>query len=232
MAALAVKVVVTREAGWNGVIRAWLPTGTTVEEVPLTTTTYVAPEDVRAAIQNFDAVETFRTLVVTSERSAGYVDIALSASATDVEVFCVGAATAEALRTRGIHVHVTGEGTANDLARSISHGPVLILGAKTLRADLKSSMLAKGLEVTTVACYETIPLTLDALDVTKVRAADVLFIGAPSAWDVAREFVNPDTWVVVPGTTTAGIVHQDHSRVIEGWGPDLAARLTGLALAE
>lgn len=226
------KVVVTREAGWNGVLRAWLPSGTIVEEVPLTTTTYVEPEDVRAAIENFDVVERFRTLVVTSERSARYVDIALSASATDAEVCCVGTATAEALKARGVNVGVTGEGTAEDLARHISNGPVLILGAKQQRGELKSSLLAKGLEVLPVACYETIPLTLDKIDVSKVRAADVLFIGAPSAWAVARELVNPDTWVVVPGATTAAAVQRDHARVIEGWGPELAARLSELALAE
>lgn len=226
------KVVVTREAGWNGVIREWLPAGTIVEEVPLTTTTYVEPEDVRAAIENFDAVERFRTLVVTSERSARYVDIALSTSASDVEVCCVGTATAESLRARGVRVDVAGEGTAQDLVRHISSGPVLVLGAKVQRGELKSSLLAKGLEVLPVACYETIPLTLDKDDVSKVRAADVVFIGAPSAWGVAREFVNPDTWVVVPGATTAGIVREGHSRVIEGWGPDLASRLRELALAE
>jgi len=227
-----VKVVVTREAGWNGVIRERLPTGMIVEEVPLTTTTYLEPEDVRAAIENFVAVERFRTLVVTSERSARYVDVALSASATDVEVCCVGTATAKALRARGVNVGVTGEGTAEDLARHISNGPVLILGAMVQRGELKSSLLARGLEVLPVACYETIPLTLDKIEISKVRAADILFIGAPSAWGVAHEFVNPDTWVVVPGAGTAAVVREEHARVIEGWGPDLAARLTELALAE
>jgi uroporphyrinogen-III synthase len=224
-------VVLTREAGWNGVIRGWLPPGMIVEEVPLTTTTYVEPEDVRAAIENFDAVETFRTIVVTSERSARYVDIALAASATDVEVCCVGTASAEALRVRGVTVDVTGEGTAEDLARQISHGPVLLLGAKAQQGELRSSLLAKGLEMLPVACYETIPLNLDKTDVTKVRAARVLFIGAPSAWRVARDFVNPDTWVVVPGATTAAAVVRDHARVIEGWGPELATRLAELLLA-
>jgi uroporphyrinogen-III synthase len=226
------KVVVTREAGYNGVLREWLPTGTVVEEVPLTTTTYVEPEDVRAAIENFDVVERFRTLVVTSERSAPYVDIALAASASDVEVCCVGPTTAKALEAYGVSVQVEGEGSAEELARHIANGPVLLLGAKKLRGELRAFLLAKGLEVLAVACYETIPLTLDAIDVTKVRAADVLFIGAPSAWTVAREFVDRDTWVVVPGATTAEFVRHDHERVIEGWGPDLEARLVELSLAE
>ncbi len=232
MAPDVVRAVVTREAGYNGVLREWLPTGTSVEEVPLTTTQYVETEDVRAAIENFDAVERYRTLVVTSERSARYVDIALAASASDVEVCCVGTPTARALKGRGVSVDITGEGTADDLARRIANGPVLILGAKVQRGELRSSLLAKGLEVLPVACYETIPVTLDKSDVAKVRAADVIFIGAPSAWAVAREVVDPDTWVVVPGATTAAAVQRDHVRLIEGWGPDLAPRLSELAVAE
>jgi hypothetical protein len=86
------------------------------------------------------------------------------------------------------------------------------------------------LEVLPVACYETVPLALDAIDIAKVRAAHVLFIGAPSAWTVAREFVSTSAWVVVPGATTAGFVHHDHARVIEGWGPDLAPRLEELSI--
>jgi uroporphyrinogen-III synthase len=225
-----VNVVVTREAGYNNVIRAWLPMGTVVEEVPLTTTAYADIDDVRAAIEESPRVGTFRTLVVTSERTARYVDLVLATSANDVEVFCVGPSTAAALRSGGVRISVTGESTGEDLARQVSNGPVLILGAKTSRGEMRSSLLAKGLEVLSVSCYETIPLTLEATDVTKVQSADVLFIGAPSAWAAVREFVGAGTWVVVPGATTAAIVHQSHARVLQGWGPALATRLLELSL--
>lgn len=226
------KVVVTREAGTNDVLVTWLAPDSTVEEVPLTTTSYSDRDDVRTALESSAAHGAFRTLVVTSERSVGYVDIALAESATDADVCCVGPATADALNARGVSAHAVGEGTADTLAQYISKGPVLMLGAKSMRGELASSLLAKGLEVVTVACYETIGLNLDTSDATKVRAADVLFIGAPSAWTVAREFVSKNTWVVVPGATTAAAVNHDHYRVIEGWGPDLATRLAELPIAE
>jgi len=62
-----------------------------------------------------------------------------------------------------------------------------------------------------------------------VRDADVLFIGAPSAWAVARDFVANDTWVVIPGASTGAVVREDHRRVIDGWGPHLATRLADLS---
>ncbi len=61
-----------------------------------------------------------------------------------------------------------------------------------------------------------------------LRAAQVVFIGAPSAWRAARDFVDEGAWVVVPGRRTAEVVVQDHARVIEGWNDGLAAQLSAL----
>jgi hypothetical protein len=72
---------------------------------------------------------------------------------------------------------------------------------------------------------------VSAVDAQRVRDADVVFIGAPSAWSVARELVADATWVVVPGSSTAADVRRDHDRVIEGWGADLRTRLAELANA-
>jgi len=224
-----VNIVVTREDGKNDTLMAWLPTGVTVDEVPLTTTLYFDPDDVRAVLATSTANGTFRSLVVTSERAADYVEIALHASTSDVEVFVVGPTTSSALSTRGIRVHVRGDGSADALAPHVSRGPVLVLGAQSMREELITILREKDLEVETIACYETVGLSLDSSDAATVRNADVIFIGAPSAWMVAREYVKSDAWVIVPGATTGATVRLDHPQVIEGWGPQLKARLAELS---
>jgi uroporphyrinogen-III synthase len=224
-----VKIVLTREAGKNESLVAWLPPDATVGVVPLTTTTYFDPDDVRAALERLPSNGKFHTLVMTSERSADYVEMAVDASAPDVEVYGVGAITAEAVNTRGIRVRTPREGSAEALAPDIVHGPVLMIGALAMRDELPTALRAKGLEVATVACYETVGVTLDLDDAETLRRADILFIGAPSAWAVARALVSSDTWVVVPGESTGAVVRVDHARVIEGWGPALTTRLDDLS---
>jgi hypothetical protein len=49
--------------------------------------------------------------------------------------------------------------------------------------------------------------------------ADVVFIGAPSAWEVAKDYVSRGAWVVVPGSTTGDAVRASHDQVLEGWEP-------------
>jgi hypothetical protein len=80
-----------------------------------------------------------------------------------------------------------------------------------------------------VACYETIGVTLGPSEQAALHSADVLFIGAPSAWAVARAYVTSDAWVVVPGPATGAEVRPEHARVIEGWGPHLRTDLAGLS---
>jgi uroporphyrinogen-III synthase len=228
LATVAVNIVLTREAGWNDALKTWLPPGSNVTEVPLTTTRYFDVDDVRAALKGSRAHGMYRTLVVTSERSARYVESAMHSSTLDVEVYGVGPTTAEALRALGVRVRA-GEGSSDMLAPLITRSPVLVLGASAMRDVLVTSLREKGLEVVTIACYETIGVGPSASDAATLRDADVLFIGAPSAWAVAREYVAEDTWVVVPGSSTAAVVSADHTRVIEGWGPNLTTRLAELA---
>jgi hypothetical protein len=82
--------------------------------------------------------------------------------------------------------------------------------------------------VTKVACYETLPAVLSAEDERQLRAADVVLIGAPSAWQVAEGIVEARAWVAVPGATTGDEVRRSHERVIEGWGPGLKEHLRTL----
>jgi uroporphyrinogen-III synthase len=90
------------------------------------------------------------------------------------------------------------------------------------------SLRARGLVVAVVACYETVTTPPDDEGERRLREADVVVIGAPSAWAVAASFIGPKVWVVVPGATTSAVVRERHERVLEGWGPSLAARLATL----
>jgi uroporphyrinogen-III synthase len=224
-----VKIVLTRERGKNGSLRAWLPEVAIVDEVALTTTTYFDVDDVRVALEASSAYGTYRSLVVTSERSADYIEIALRASSLDVELFAVGAITESALAARGVRVDDRGDGPAESLAPRTKSGPVVLLGAKQMRQELAAALRANGLELTMIACYETCAVTLNADDEATLRHADVLLVGAPSAWAVARDHVARKAWVVVPGASTAAAVRLDHPRVIEGWGPQLRTQLGELS---
>jgi uroporphyrinogen-III synthase len=223
-----VRAVLTREKGSNDTLRSWLPDGALVSEVPLTTTRYFDPDSVEKTLRANEHFGTFTALVVSSARSARYVSLARSALREGGRVLAVGDATAKALVLEHIAVDVVGEGDSLNLASSISEGPALLLGAASPRDELRMVLEAKGIEVTTLACYDTMPAVLRASEDQILRDGDVIFIGAPSAWLVARGLVRTDAVVVVPGATTAEIVRQSHERVLEGWGPDLRERLAAL----
>ena len=220
------KIVLTRELGKNDALSTWLPDHATVHEVPLTSTRYFDEGTVNDALHASANFGKFRSLVVTSERSMTYVPLALAAATADVEVYSVGPTTSEALSAQGVKVRAEGEGAAVTLAQSVSRGPVLLMGAASMRDELTLALRAKGLDVTVIACYETVALGLSEVDILLLRDADVVFIGAPSAWSVARVHVDADALVVVPGGSTGAVVRVDHATVLEGWGPSLRTRLT------
>lgn len=222
------RVVVTRESGSNDALVSWLPEGVTVSEVPLTTTRFYDSEKVLDELQRRDDFGHYCALVVTSARSALYVALAKSALAPRGRVMSVGSATARALEGDDLASDVVGDGGALDLATAIDDGPVLILGAANMRTELALALRARGIKVDTLNCYETLPAVLSDHDEAELRRAHVVFIGAPSAWKVATSFVGANTWVVVPGSTTAQSVRRDHLRVIEGWGPELREHLRAL----
>lgn len=222
------RVVVTREQGYNDALRSWLPENATVSEVPLTTTRFFDGQEVLSTLRANEHYGEFRGLVVTSARSALYVAVAREALHEGGRVLSVGSATARALENEDVDVDVVGDAGAEDLAPEITEGPVLLLGAATMRGDLAAALHERGVEVTTLICYETLPAVLSSDDETLLRDTDVVFIGAPSAWLVAKAFVSSNAWVIVPGVTTGEAVRRQHERVIEGWGPALREHLGAL----
>ena len=222
------RVVVTREAGYNDELSSWLPESVTTNEVPLTTTRFFDANEVLSTLRANEHYGAFRALVVTSARSALYVAVAREGLRDGGSVLSVGSATARAIESEDVEVDVVGGGGAVDLSPTITDGPVLLLGAASMRAELATTLKDRGLDVTTLACYETVPAVLTSEEEGLLRDADVIFIGAPSAWLVASAFVPDAAWVVVPGPTTADAVRRQHERVIEGWGPELREHLLSI----
>jgi uroporphyrinogen-III synthase len=218
------KVALTREAGRNDEARAWLPADADVVEVPLTTTNYFAIDEVTRHLESTPDYGNFEVLVVTSRRTADYVHAAHAALVEGADVLSVGPATTHAMFHRGITV--SGEApTGLELAELISKGPVLMMGAAQMREELPAALRDRQLSVTQVACYETLPAELSRQQVESLFEADVVLIGAPSAWSLARDIVADAAWVIVPGASTGEVVSLDHPRVLVGWGPSLCETL-------
>ena len=223
------RIVLTREAGRNDVLRPWLPAGCVVDEVPLTSTRYRDERDVTRELGDGQYFGSFVALVVTSARASRYAKLAVTALAPHAQILSVGPATTAALADVGIAPDAEAASGVADLGRYVSEGPVLVVGAAEMREELFDDFAAR--DVVSVRCvlYCTCEVTLDASSTAKVASADVLFIGAPSAWRHARAHVSPATWVVVPGSSTGQVVRLEHARVLEGWS--LALRDTLAALA-
>lgn len=215
------RIVLTRETGHNEPLRALVPESADVREVPLTTTHYFSVDHVERELRASNDWGRFAVLVVTSPRSREYLGVANDALAEGAQVFSVGRDTTRALVGEGVTVTGESSGSAAELAGVIDRGPVLLLGAGVIRDELPAALRKGGLRIEHVACYETVPVALDDEAIDALGAADVVFIGAPSAWRVAQAFIAPLAWVVVPGLTTGDEVRATHERVIEGWEPSL-----------
>ncbi|MGC8509643.1 MAG: uroporphyrinogen-III synthase [Acidimicrobiales bacterium] len=225
MERVAVRVVVTREAGRADALRSWLPVDAEVVEVPLTVTHYVEPDVLVRTARDLPHAGAYAVLAVTSARGADAAALVRPVVAFDSVVASVGPATSAALRARGLVVNVEGTGGAAELADVIERGPVLVIAARDGREELTQRLAQRRLAVARLACYETRPREPDATGVAALARADVVLVGAPSAWAVARAYVGESAWVVVPGATTARAVAADHARVLEGWDPSLRERL-------
>ena len=222
------RIVLTRESGHNEALREYLPPGAEASEVPLTQTRYRMTSEVQNDLEGDPDFASFATLVVTSPRSDEYLELVKPALAEGAQVFSVGRSTTRALERHGLRVTGESSGSAADLAPTITRGPVLLLGAKDIRRELPDALVKRGLRILHLDCYETTPAQLDERMKDTLRAADVVFIGAPSAWRLGQAFIGLNAWVVVPGRGTADAVRVGHERVIEGWEPSLRTTLATL----
>jgi len=220
-----VLVVVTREAGYNDELLDWIGDVGDVVAAPLTSTAYRDVDEVAREIDATGLAGSFAGLVVTSVRARRYVAAALAALRDGARVYSVGPASTRMLIEEGVEVAASEPGGAAQLAPLVTGGPVLYVCARDARPELAAALDARGVDVVPVIGYETV-----ACDVTDdvawlLARADVVVIGAPSAWSVARTYVGSSAWVVVPGATTAASVRRDHARVVESWGPGMGEAL-------
>lgn len=215
-----VLVALTRERGHNEELRHLIGERADVVEIPLTATYFRPPGEVESEIHSVRHFGRFRSLVVTSARCESYVALARAALIEAPEVFSVGPMTTRMLVSEGWTVAHESAGTALDLVDAITRGPVLLLMAIGGRVELAEALDRRQLHPLTVGCYSTRDATLDEGEQERLRHADVVFIGAPSAWTAARSLVNAHAWVLVPGVTTFEAVKAEHERVLKGWGED------------
>ncbi|HEY5302605.1 MAG TPA: uroporphyrinogen-III synthase [Acidimicrobiales bacterium] len=211
-------VALTRERGHNAGLLRLVADRATVVEIPLTTTRFRPLEDVSKEIHSSVHFGSFLSLVASSSRVARYLDVARDSMATGFHVFSTGVATSAVLAEHALVVTHQSSDSALQLADVISEGPVLLLGAVNGRDELPDELVRCHLDPVVIECYETIPADLDDESVDLLRRADVVFIGAPSAWRTAQHLVSADAWVLVPGTTTLDAVRATHERVLVGWG--------------
>ena len=219
------RVVLTREAGLNDSLRSLVPGDALISEVPLSQTNFF---EVQSVIEAIATKQHFGALALSSARSARYVPAVLTLW-PGVPLYSVGAATAEALDRLGIRSHWVGESGAEELALAIAEGPVLFLGASESRLELSEGLAQRGIELLEVPCYQTVHRTLSPAEIAEIAAADVVFIGAPSAWLVAETHTNSESLVVVSGATTAAVVRSSHARVQSGWGEETRELLAEMA---
>jgi uroporphyrinogen-III synthase len=205
------RVALTREDGKNNSLLWLVPEGAETIEVPLTQTRYFSPSEVDAQL---DRIHESKTIAISSARAAQFIAPVIEKFG-DLPIYCVGESTAGALHEVGASARWVGSGGARELAQQIPEGPVLFVGAKDAREELGVELSQRGIELQMVACYETIPVELSARSIEWLRGADVIFIGAPSAWAVARPFVRRETLIVTSGTTTGSMVRETHDTVIE-----------------
>lgn len=210
------RVVLTREAGKNDELLTWT-TGEDVHEVPLTATTYFPFDAVQTELETLLADHEATSLLITSPRAVAYVQ-GLNAEPRIIEFASVGPQTTAALAAVGINATLVGTGPAAELANLLRGPSVVRVGATSMRQEIRAALAARDVMLIDVACYETTPRELDDDEREVVRCADVVFVGAPSAWQQVTATVSPATWILVPGETTRAVVAKTHHRVLVAWG--------------
>lgn len=212
------RVALTREPPFNDELRDALSSTVRITEIPLTRTVYCSHTIIVDELASHPRRDTFATLAITSARAAQYLECALAFAADDAVVAVLGRATMNAVLAAGAVsadrvVALAQEENAAALGALIERGPVLALSANNPRPELRTAVLAKGLVFDEVVCYSTQSVELTKSERRGLRRAQVVVIGAPSAWNVARHEVSPHAVVVTWGETTASAVRADHAVV-------------------
>lgn len=213
-------IVLTRERPHNDDLIRGIGDLADVLEVPVTTTVLFDPADIERRRDELD-LSHFATLVVTSSRALSALELVRPVLDSNVSVAVVGELTANLVASSFSPVDLVAS-SASELASRIEAGPVLHVGAARPRHELAEGLAARGIAHRHLATYDTVPAVLTETQRQTLAHADVVVMAAPSAWDVAREYVESTSVVIAIGATTAEHVARDHE-VINAEGDVLGA---------
>jgi uroporphyrinogen III methyltransferase/synthase len=213
------RVVVTRPAGQaRELVQRLTALGAQVVELPLTRIeTLVETAQIDAALNRIAAYD---IIVVTSANGADCFADRLVASGTEPDerttIIAVGAATAAALRGRGVRVdripqRATGEAIVAELAHADLTGVrILLPRAREGRPELPAGLSRAGAIVDDVAFYDTVRCPVAPEAVQAALAADDIVLTAPSGVEAFAALVgdarNSRLRIVTIGPTTSAAV--------------------------
>jgi uroporphyrinogen-III synthase len=105
----------------------------------------------------------------------------------EIKVFAVGAATAQAARAAGFRAVLSADGDVSALAQGIAarrgeiRGAVLHPGATEPAGDLAGALAEQGVEVRSIALYESVPAHLEPGRLAALVQADAALLHSPKA---------------------------------------------------
>ena len=212
------RVVVTRPAGQaRELVQRLTELGAQVVELPLTR---IEPVVESAHIDGaLDRIAAYDVIVVTSVNGADCFADRLAASAAEPDgrttIIAVGAATAAALRGRGVRVdriprRATGEAIAAELAEADLTGVrILLPRAREGRPELPAGLRRAGAIVDDVAFYDTVRCPVEPAAVQVALTADDIVLTAPSGVEAFVDLPGRDgataLRVVTIGPTTSAV---------------------------
>lgn len=126
----------------------------------------------------------------------------------EIKVFAVGAATAQAARAAGFRAVLSADGDVSALAHGIAarrgelRGAVLHPGATEPAGDLAGALVEHGVEVRSLALYETVPAEIEPGRLATLVQADAALLHSPKA---ARELARVLKAHPSPGLRALGL---------------------------
>lgn len=126
-----------------------------------------------------------------------------------LQVFTVGAATAQAAREAGFRRVLSADGDVAQLGARIAarrreiRGTVLNPGALEPAGDLTGALLAGGLEARALPLYDTVPTQVSADELASVRQADAVLLHSPKAAKILAGLLKGD--ILAPDVRLLGL---------------------------
>jgi uroporphyrinogen-III synthase len=232
-------VALTREAGANDKLAALLP-ASEVECVEIPCIAFGPGEDspsLSAALTKYDSI------ILTSPQAAVvFLAAWQEAGKPKVRLATVGKGTSKPLKAAGLEpVFEPSDSTAETLAKELplSLGPKVLYPSSAIAENtLVKGLEARGLSVTRLSTYDTVPATWTEEQLRLAKSVDLVTFASPSTVRVWAERVGTTQQAVVIGPTSAKacrsagweedcIACPEGSKGIEAW-----ASLTLKAAAE